>query len=453
MTGNFTFKDLELAVTDGSIDTVLVCMVDMQGRLMGKRFHAKHFISEGHKETHCCDYLLATDLEMGTPDGYAATSWEDGYGDYTMKPDLTTLRKTPWLDGTAMVICDVLDHHTHEEVTHSPRAILKKQIKRLQEMGFDPIMATELEFFLFEKSFKEIQENGFRELRPISSYNEDYHILQTTKEEHIMRPLRNYLWSAGIPIENSKGEAETGQEELNIKYDNALNTAEHHTIAKHAVKEISWSKGHAVTFLPKWHHDKVGSSSHVHQSLWKNGENAFYDPADKLGMSKVMKHYMAGLLSYTSDITFFLAPYVNSYKRFAKGTFAPTRIIWSVDNRTAGFRLCGAGSKNVRVECRIGGSDMNPYLAIAAQIAAGIAGIENKLVLDEPAKGDVYQGDTKMIPASLREAKDALSASGMLKSAFGEDVVKHYCRAAEVELEEFDRVVTDWEIARGFERA
>ena len=453
MTGNLTFKDLELAVTDGSIDTVLVCMVDMQGRLMGKRFHAKHFISEGHKETHCCDYLLATDLEMGTPDGYAATSWEAGYGDYTMKPDLTTLRKTPWLDGTAMVICDVLDHHTHEEVTHSPRAILKKQIKRLQEMGFDPIMATELEFFLFEKSFKEIQENGFRELRPISSYNEDYHILQTTKEEHIMRPLRNYLWSAGIPIENSKGEAETGQEELNIKYDNALNTAEHHTIAKHAVKEISWSKGHAVTFLPKWHHDKVGSSSHVHQSLWKNGENAFYDPADKLGMSKVMKHYMAGLLSYTSDITFFLAPYVNSYKRFAKGTFAPTRIIWSVDNRTAGFRLCGAGSKNVRVECRIGGSDMNPYLAIAAQIAAGIAGIENKLVLDEPAKGDVFQGDTKMIPASLREAKDALSASGMLKSAFGEDVVKHYCRAAEVELEEFDRVVTDWEIARGFERA
>ena len=380
MTGNLTFKDLELAVTDGSIDTVLVCMVDMQGRLMGKRFHAKHFISEGHKETHCCDYLLATDLEMGTPDGYAATSWEDGYGDYTMKPDLTTLRKTPWLDGTAMVICDVLDHHTHEEVTHSPRAILKKQIKRLQEMGFDPIMATELEFFLFEKSFKEIQENGFRELRPISSYNEDYHILQTTKEEHIMRPLRNYLWSAGIPVENSKGEAETGQEELNIKYDNALNTAEHHTIAKHAVKEISWSKGHAVTFLPKWHHDKVGSSSHVHQSLWKNGENAFYDPADKLGMSKVMKHYMAGLLSYTSDITFFLAPYVNSYKRFAKGTFAPTRIIWSVDNRTAGFRLCGAGSKNVRVECRIGGSDMNPYLAIAAQIAAGIAGIENKAV-------------------------------------------------------------------------
>ena len=453
MTGNLTFKDLELAVNDGSIDTVLVCMVDMQGRLMGKRFHAKHFISEGHKETHCCDYLLATDLEMGTPDGYAATSWEDGYGDYTMKPDLTTLRKTPWLDGTAMVICDVLDHHTHEEVTHSPRAILKKQIKRLQEMGFDPIMATELEFFLFEKSFKEIQENGFRELRPISSYNEDYHILQTTKEEHIMRPLRNYLWDAGIPVENSKGEAETGQEELNIKYDNALNTAEYHTIAKHAVKEISWSKGHAVTFLPKWHHDKVGSASHVHQSLWKNGENAFYDPADKLGMSKVMKHYMAGLLSYTSDITFFLAPYVNSYKRFAKGTFAPTRIIWSVDNRTAGFRLCGAGSKSVRVECRIGGSDMNPFLAIAAQIAAGIAGIENKLVLDEPAKGDVYQGNTKMIPASLREAKDALSASGMLKSAFGEDVVKHYCRAAEVELEEFERVVTDWEIARGFERA
>ena len=247
------------------------------------------------------------------------------------------------------MICDVLDHHTHEEVSHSPRAILKKQIKRLEKMGFDPMMATELEFFLFEKSFKEIQEDGFRELRPISAYNEDYHILQTTKEEHIMRPIRNYLWDAGIPVENSKGEAETGQEELNIKYGNALNTAEYHTIAKHAVKEIAWSQGHAVTFLPKWHHDKVGSSSHVHQSLWQDGENAFYDPTDKLGMSQLMKHYMAGLLHYTSDMTFFLAPYVNSYKRFAKGTFAPTRIIWSVDNRTAGFRLCGAGSSSVRI--------------------------------------------------------------------------------------------------------
>ena len=453
MIGNLTFKELELAVEDGTIDTVLVCFIDMQGRLMGKRFHARHFISDGYKETHCCDYLLATDLEMATPDGYASTSWEDGYGDYTMKPDLTTLRRTPWLDGTALVICDVLDHHTHEEVSHSPRAILKKQIKRLEKMGFDPMMATELEFFLFEKSFKEIQETGFRELRPISAYNEDYHILQTTKEEHIMRPIRNYLWDAGIPVENSKGEAETGQEELNIKYGNALNTAEYHTIAKHAVKEIAWSQGHAVTFLPKWHHDKVGSSSHVHQSLWQDGENAFYDPTDKLGMSQLMKHYMAGLLHYTSDMTFFLAPYVNSYKRFAKGTFAPTRIIWSVDNRTAGFRLCGAGSSSVRVECRIGGSDMNPYLAIAAQIAAGLAGIENKLELDEPAKGDVYKGDTKMIPENLREAKFALSQSEMLKSAFGEEVVKHYCRAAEVELEEFDRVVTDWEIARGFERA
>ena len=299
MTGNLTFKDLELAVNDGSIDTVLVCMVDMQGRLMGKRFHAKHFISEGHKETHCCDYLLATDLEMGTPDGYAATSWEDGYGDYTMKPDLTTLRKTPWLDGTAMVICDVLDHHTHEEVSHSPRAILKKQIKRLEKIGLDPMMATELEFFLFEKSFKEIQQDGFRELKPISAYNEDYHILQTTKEEHIMRPVRNCLWDAGIPVENSKGEAETGQEELNIKYANALNTAEYHIIAKHAVKEIAWSKGHAVTFLPKWHHDKVGSSSHVHQSLWKDGKNAFYDPNDKFALTNLSLKFSIVLIEIT----------------------------------------------------------------------------------------------------------------------------------------------------------
>ena len=448
-----TFEELKAAVSDGSVDTVLVCLVDMQGRLMGKRFVARHFVDSAWEETHCCDYLLATDLEMATPDGYASTSWQSGYGDYVMKPDLNTLRPVPWLEGTAMVLCDILDHHTHEEVAHSPRAVLKKQVARLEAMGLAAMMATELEFFLFEKSFDEIRKEGFRSLEPISGYNQDYHILQTTKEEDIMRPVRNYLVAAGVPVENSKGEAETGQEELNIKYAPALETADHHTIAKHAVKEIAWQKGRAATFLSKWHRNKVGSSSHVHQSIWKDGKSAFFDANDELGMSALMRNYLAGLLKYAVDFTYFLAPYVNSYKRFQKGTFAPTRIIWSVDNRTAGFRLCGDGTEAVRVECRIGGSDINPYLALAAQIAAGVKGIEEALELVPPAKGDAYGGSSGMIPQNLRDAREALEGSAMLREAFGDEVIDHYCRAAGWELEEFDRVVTDYEIARGFERS
>ena len=448
-----SFDDLKSQVSSGQVDTVLACLIDMQGRLMGKRFHAGHFVASAWEETHCCNYLLATDLEMATPDGYAATSWERGYGDYVMKPDLGTLRPVPWLEGTVMVLCDVLDHHTHEDVPHSPRAILKRQIRRLEAMGYTPMMATELEFFLFEKSFDDIRKDRYRDLEPISGYNEDYHILQTTKEEHVMRPLRNHLWTAGIPVENSKGEAEAGQEELNIKYAPALATADYHTIAKHATKEIAWQQGHAVTFLPKWHHEKVGSSSHVHQSLWQDGTPAFYDENDGLGMSALMKNYVAGLLKYAPDYTYFLAPYINSYKRFMKGTFAPTRIIWSVDNRTAGFRLCGDGTKSVRMECRIGGSDLNPYLACAAQLAAGIAGIEEGLELVPPTKGDVYEGDGGLIPSSLREARETLTGSTMLRLAFGDDVIDHYARTAEWEIEDFDRVVTDYEVARGFDRA
>ncbi|UXX81791.1 glutamine synthetase family protein [Roseovarius pelagicus] len=450
---SLSFDELKAKTNAGEVDTVLVCFVDMQGRLLGKRFHAGHFINGAYAETHCCNYLLATDLEMATPDGFASTSWEKGYGDYVMKPDLGTIRMMPWLEGTAMVLCDIQDHHTHADIPHSPRAMLKKQLKRLEALGYDAMMATELEFFLFEKSYDDIRKSGFRDLEPISGYNEDYHIFQTTKEEHVMRPIRNHLWNAGIPIENSKGEAESGQEELNIKYDAALNTADYHTIAKHAIKEISWQHGHAASFLPKWHHDRVGSSSHVHQSLWKDGKNAFQDPSDDLGMSQLMKNYMAGMLKYAPDYTYFLAPYINSYKRFQKGTFAPTRTIWSVDNRTAGFRLCGDGTKAVRVECRVGGSDLNPYLAMAAQLAAGIAGIEEGLELSPPFKGDAYSGNEGMIPGTLRDARETLTGSAMLRAAMGDDVIDHYARAAEVEIEDFDRVVTDYEIARGFERA
>lgn len=448
-----TFEEIKSQIAAGDIDTVLTCIVDMQGRLMGKRFHAEAFLEMAGGETHCCNYLLATDLEMATPDGYASTSWEAGYGDYIMKPDLSTIRPVPWLEGTAMVLCDVLDHHTHGPVPFAPREVLKRQIARAKAMGFDPIMATELEFFLFQGTHDEIAAGGF-DLKPISHYNEDYHILQTSKEEPVMRPIRNHLRAMGIPVEGSKGEAEAGQEELNIKYTDALSTADHHTIAKHGIKEIAHQKGFAATFLPKWHADRVGSAAHVHQSLWKDGANAFYDVEAPLAKSDLMDHYMAGLLTYAPDITVFLAPYINSYKRFAKGSFAPTQAVWSVDNRTAAFRLCGDGTKAVRVECRTPGSDMNPYLAMAAMLAAGLKGIEEKLELPAPFKGDAYtDDDANHIPRTLRDAREALLASDMLKEAFGEETVTHYARAAEWEIEEFNRVVTDYEIARGFEKA
>ncbi len=453
MTASLTFEALKKQVIDGNIDTVLVVMVDMQGRLIGKRIVAQFFIDGGYKETHCCNYLLATDLEMATPDGYASTSWQSGYGDYVMQPDLETLRAVPWLEGTAMVLCDVLDHHGNE-VTHSPRAVLKRQLNRLADLGMSAMMATELEFFLFAKSFDEIRADGFQNLQPISAYNEDYHILQTTKEEHIMRPIRNHLRAAGVPVEGSKGEAEAGQEELNIKYGAPMDCADNHSIAKHAIKEIAWAAGHAVTFLPKWHADKVGSSSHVHQSLWKDNTPLFYDADKPHGMSDLMRQYIAGLIKYAPDYTYFMAPYINSYKRFQKGSFAPTGTAWSIDNRTAGFRLCAEGTKSVRVECRIGGSDMNPYLAMAAQLAAGMAGIKEQLKLGAPLSGDAYADKSvDDIPANLRDAGDALKGSKMLRQALGDDVVTHYVRAASWEQEEFARVVTDYEIARGFERA
>lgn len=448
------FQDLKSAVAANDIDTVLVCIVDMQGRLMGKRFHAEAFLDIAEDETHCCNYLLATDLAMATPEGYASASWARGYGDYVMKPDLTTIRPMPWLSKTAMVLCDVLDHHTHAPVPHSPRQMLKTQIARAEAMGLTPVMATELEFFLFKGSYEALANDGYRTLTPISAYNEDYNILQTSKEEFVMQPIRNHLRAMGVPVEGSKGEAEAGQEELNIKYDHAMATADHHTLAKHAVKEIAQQNGVAATFLPKWHHDRVGSSSHVHQSLWRDGANAFVDADRPLGKSELMDHYMAGLMKYAADYTYFTAPYINSYKRFAKGSFAPTSIVWSVDNRTAAFRLCGEGTKGVRVECRLGGSDMNPYLAMAAMLAAGLKGIEEKLTLQDAFTGDAYDASkAPTVPTTLLQARDALLASDMLRAAFGDDVITHYGRAAEWEIEEFNRVVTDYEIARGFERA
>lgn len=454
MPGTLSFDDLKSKVASGEVDTVIVCIIDMQGRLMGKRLHARYFVDSGARETHCCNYLMATDLEMATPGGYASTSWQAGYGDYTMRPDLTTLRPVAWHEGTVLVFCDLLDHHTNSEVPFSPRAMLKAQIARCQSLGFDPVTAAELEFFLFQGTHDEIAARGFRDLRPISSYNEDYNIFQTGKEEFVMRPVRNGLVAMGIPIEGSKGEAETGQGELNIRYAGAMDTADYYILAKHALKEIAHQNGLAATFMPKWHHDKVGSAAHIHQSLWQGGKNAFHDEGREIGKSELMDHYLAGLMAYAADYTFFMAPYVNSYKRFAKASFAPTQIVWSVDNRTAAFRICGEGTSAVRIECRTPGADMNPYLAQAAMLAAGLKGIEEKLPLAAPYRGDAYSDDEKNhIPRTLRDAREALVASDMLREAFGDAVVDHYARAAEWELEEFDRVVTDWEIARGFERA
>ncbi|WP_368517187.1 glutamine synthetase family protein, partial [Rhizobium sp.] len=403
-----------------------------------------------------CNYLQATDIEMETVSGYKSTSWEKGYGDYTMKPDLATLRRIPWLEGTALVLCDVLDHHTHEEVAHSPRAILKKQVKRLEAMGLKAYMASELEFFLFDQSYDSAREAGYRNMKLASGYNEDYHIFQTTKEEEVMRAIRIGLQGAGIPVENSKGEASAGQEEINVRYADALDMADRHAIIKNGCKEIAWSKGKAITFLAKWNYGAAGSSSHIHQSLWSlDGKSPkFFEEGGKYGMSPMMKHYVAGLLTHASEITYFLAPYINSYKRFMAGTFAPTKAIWSKDNRTAGYRLCGEDTKSIRIECRVGGSDLNPYLAFAALIAAGIDGIENKLELEAPFVGDAYGArEVREIPRTLRDATTALATSKMLRAAFGDDVIDHYTRAAEWEQEEYDRRVTDWEVARGFERA
>jgi glutamine synthetase len=455
MPGTLTLDALKTAVSSGEIDTVLVAAIDMQGRLVGKRFHAAFFVNGGHEETHCCNYLLAVDMEMTTVPGYKTSSWEKGYGDYVMKPDLATMRRVPWLPATALVLADLMEHDGHEEVRVSPRAILKRQVARARAMGFEPMMATELEFYIFENAYENLRDGGLAALKPISGYNEDYHIFQTTKEEGLMRAVRNGLYAAGIPVENTKGEADAGQHEVNYKYSDALDAADNHVIVKQAVKEIAHAAGKSVTFMAKYDHRKAGSSSHVHQSLWtKDGKPAFADKADHHGMSALMKHFLAGQLAHATEITAFLAPYVNSYKRFCIGMFAPTKAVWSSDNRTAGFRICGLHSKAIRVECRIPGSDVNPYLACAALLAAGLDGIERKLELEPEMSGDMYsrQG-IREIPHNLRDAAAALHGSAMLRAAFGDDVVDHYHHAAQWEILETDRVVTDFELQRLLERA
>lgn len=453
MAGKLSFDELKKAVQAGEIDTVLVAQTDMQGRLMGKRFHADFFVQSAWEETHSCNYLLTVDMEMTPVPGYKSASWQAGYGDYTMKPDMDTLRVVPWLPKTALVLCDVEDHATHAPVPQSPRAVLRRQVERLDAMGYRPMMASELEFYLFRTSFEEAHAQGYARLAPVSAYNEDYHIFQTTKEEDVMRAIRNGLAGADIPVENTKGEADAGQEEVNVTYADALTMADRHVIIKNAVKEIAWAQGRAATFMAKWSYDHAGSSCHVHQSLMAKDGPAFYDKNAEHTMSAVMRHYVAGLLAHASEITYFLAPYVNSYKRFMAGTFAPTKAVWSVDNRTSGYRVVGVGTKGVRVECRVGGADLNPYLACAALLAAGMAGIEQKMELEPMFRGDAYSGQGREIPKTLRDAVAALDGSKMLRAAMGDDVVDHYVHAGRWEQHEADSRVTDWDLKRGFERA
>jgi glutamine synthetase len=454
MAGNLSFDELKKAVRSGGVDTIVVAMVDMQGRLIGKRFQGEYFVDGAHEETHACNYLLANDIDMEPVPGYAAASWDKGYGDFVMKPDMGTLRRIPWLPGTALVLADVLDHH-HQDVPHSPRAMLKKQIARLKKEKMQALLASELEFYLFDESYESAAGKRYAGLKTAGNYIEDYHVLQTTKEEGVMRAIRNGLQGAGIPVENSKGEWGPGQEEINVRYTDALEMADRHAILKNGVKEIAWAQGKSVTFMAKWNYGLAGSSSHIHASLWDAAGKTplFYDRKGEFGMSPLMKSFVAGQLKYARDITYFLAPYINSYKRFQVGTFAPTKAIWSRDNRTAGFRLCGEETKAIRIECRIGGADLNPYLAFTALLAAGLAGVEEKLKLQPAFSGDAYHGaELPEVPKTLRDAAAAFGRSKMLRSALGDAVVDHYLRTAEWEQFEYDRRITDWELTRGFER-
>lgn len=454
MTDPMNLDTLTDLVDDGSIDTVLVCMVDMQGRLVGKRFHARFFIDSGGT-THACDYLLANDITMEPVPGYEAAGWDAGYGDFELRPDFTTLRVLPWLSATALVLCDVLDHHG-EPVPHSPRAILKRALAMLAEQDLSAKCASELEFYLFAEPHAAIARRGYLDPALAGHYIEDYHILQTTREEPLMQAIRNGLQDAGIAVENTKGEWGPGQAEINVVYDAALAMADKHVVLKNAIKELAASQDKAVTFMAKWRDDLAGNSCHIHLSLWDaaGSNNRSFSSAETHSLAPVMQQFIAGLLRHARELCYLLAPNINSYKRFQAGTFAPTTCAWSKDNRTAGFRLVGMGSSAVRIECRVGGADLNPYLAYAGLIAAGMAGIRDQLSLPEPMTGDAYEAvDLPRLPTTLREALAEFSGSTMLRAALGDTVVDHYVHAGEWEQAQHDAQVTDWEIRRGLEQA
>src|SRR3954447_16568258 len=440
-----TLEELKAYVESGAIDTVIVAFTDMQGRLMGKRVQAEFFLEDSvPRGVEACNYLLALEMEMDPVPGYALTSWEQGYGDFRLTPDLASLRRIPWLEATALVLCDV---HAHDgpEVGPSPRQVLRRQMRRSEELGFTPKFGSELEFFLLKETYAEAHAKGYRDLTPSVPYILDYHILASTYDEPFIRQIRNGMQGAGIPVETSKGEAWPGQHEINFRYANALTMADNHVVYKNGAKEIAHLNGCSITFMAKPSHEWIGSSCHIHSSLWRDGSPAFASD------DALFRRYLAGQIACAREFAVFFAPNINSYKRYAAGSWAPTTLAWGMDNRTCGFRIVGAGGAK-RVECRIPGGDVNPYLAFAATIAAGLHGIEQGLELPPAFEGNAYESSVERFPSTLREAIAALEGGGIARAVLGDDVVEHYLNYARTEQEHFDRVVTDWERQRLYER-
>ncbi len=455
--GMLTKAQLQALAHAGEIDTVLCMFTDMQGRFMGKRVLPDFFLEEilGEEGLHACLYLLAVDMEMEPLPGYQYASWDTGYGDFKMVPDVATLRLCPWLEKTAMVVCDIADEHDNSPVRVAPRQILRDQIAAAAEMGYLVKTGSELEFYLFKDGYDELAERGYRDPKTSSTYIMDYHMLQTTKDEWIIRQIRNHMRGAGIPVEFSKGEFGRGQHEINITYSEALSNADNHSLYKHGVKEIAALNGVAATFMAKWTMAEAGSSCHVHSSIWSadGKESRTFDDAKPGHMTDEFRWYLGGLLATAREMAWMYAPFVNSYKRYQLGSWAPTAIVWSGDNRTCGFRTVGE-HKGFRVECRIPGADANPYLAFAATIGAGMWGIRNKIEPTDKFEGNAYEAkDVPRVPSSLHEAIDTFRASATAREIFGDFVYGHLLNTAEQEQINFDNlVVTDWELQRYFER-
>jgi glutamine synthetase len=446
-----SLEDVRSEVEEGTIDTVVTAFTDMQGRLFGKRIQGEFFLEDVTEHgIEGCNYLLALDMEMDPVPGYEMANWEKGYGDFAIVPDLATLRRIPWLDRTAMVLCDVANHDG-SPVVASPRQVLIAQYERARELRYVPMFGTELEFYLYKESYAEAHEKGFSDLTPTIPYILDYHILATTMDEQYIGPMRRGMQAAGIPVEFSKGEAWYGQHEINLRYADAVTAADRHTIYKNGVKEIAFLNGISASFMAKPSEKDIGSSCHIHSSLAAadGGENAFVDGHEE---TDVFRHYLGGLRARIRELALFIAPAINSYKRYATESWAPTSISWGRDNRTTGFRIVGHGP-STRVECRIPGADVNPYLGCAAMIAAGLDGIENQTDPGPELKGNAYEAaEAEPFPSSLREAVDLWEGSDFARSAFGEDVWKHYLNYGRTEQRLFDEVVTDYERRRMFER-
>jgi glutamine synthetase len=449
-TGMLTVADLQKLVDKREVDTVIIAFTDMQGRLVGKRASARLFLEDlAEHGAECCNYLLAVDVEMNTVDGYPMSSWETGYGDMVMNPDLDTLRIIPWLPATALVMAD-LSKTDATPVVQSPREILKTQIARLAERGLVPFVGTELEFIVFDNTYRDAWAKGYTGLTPASDYNIDYAILASTRMEPLLRDIRNGMDGAGMYCEGVKGECNLGQQEIAFRYTGALETCDNHSIYKNGAKEIADQHGKALTFMAKYN-EREGNSCHIHLSVRGTDGSAVMAGDGAYGFSKLMEHWLAGLIATTKEMSLFLAPNINSYKRYVEGSFAPTAIAWGLDNRTCALRVVGHGA-GLRVENRVPGGDVNQYLAVAALIAGGLYGIENELELEPIFEGNAYGSDAPRVPTSLRDAAELFGSSDVAMEAFGADVVNHYLNNARIEQRAFDSAITDWERVRGFER-